>query len=69
LLDGIKSVYEVKPIFIFGELVESLNGTIRHGYIVHILWHGKDQEFKYFIKDLKGKNISRQYSASDLKKV
>lgn len=69
LIVGVKSVYEIKPIFIFGEQIESLNGTIRQGFIVDVLWHGKDEEFKYFIKDLKGKKISRQYSASDLKKI
>lgn len=68
LITGVKSVYEVQPVFIFGELVESLNGTIRQGFIEQVIWHGKDVEFKYFINDLKGKKISRQYSASDLKK-
>jgi hypothetical protein len=60
-IDGVKSVYGVKPSFIFGERIESLNGTIRQGYIIQLLWHGKDEEFKYIIEDLKGKKISRQY--------
>ncbi len=64
-IQGVKVVYEVKPNFVYGEIVETLSGTIRQGYIVSILWHGKDNEFKYFIKDLKGKKISRRYSATD----
>lgn len=69
LIKGIKSICQLKPIFVFGDLVESLNGTTRQGHIFHIFWHGKEEEFKYLIKDIKGKKISRRYSASDLKLI
>ncbi len=69
LLTGVNSVYEIIPNFTDGQRVESLNGTIRQGYINHIVWHGKDKEFKYFIEDLNGKKISRQYTAKELRIV
>lgn len=67
--EGIDYVYRVIPDFIYMEKVETTNGTILQGAINSMFFHGKDNEFKYYLKDLKGKRLKRMYSPKDLKKI
>jgi hypothetical protein len=68
-IEGIKKCSDLSPDYIYRDLVETINGTYRKGIIYELFYHLKDEEYKYFIKDEKGKKIKRMYSAADLIKI
>ena len=56
------------PRFEWGDKVQEVARPEIKGEIINILWHVKDDEYKYFIK-VNGKPKSRRYSPNELKLI
>ena len=68
-IENILCVYRVFPKFIYGDEVQSINGTLVIGTVVELFYHGNDAEFKYFIRDRSGKKLKKRYNSEDLQKI
>jgi hypothetical protein len=65
--EAIRKIYPT-PLFSWGDSVQEIERPEITGEIDNIIWHQKDQEFKYYIK-VNGKVKSRRYSPNELKKL
>ena len=68
-IENILCVYRIPPKFIYGDEVQSTNGTPVIGTVDELFYHGNDAEFKYFIRDNNGKKLKRRYNSEDLQKI
>ncbi len=56
----------LEPQFTWGDFVQEIVRPEIHGQIDNIIWHEKDQEYKFFIK-INGKIKSRRYNSNELR--
>lgn len=65
--DAVKSILPIS-VFSWGDIVQESERPEIQGEIDNIIWHDKDQEYKYFIK-VEGKLKTRRYSFTELKLI
>jgi hypothetical protein len=56
------------PKFEWGDKIQEIQRPEIKGEIENLIWHMKDNEFKYFIK-INGKSKSRRYNPDELKLI
>jgi hypothetical protein len=60
----VRNIYPT-PKFEWGDKVQEVKRPEINGEIINLVWHYKDQEYKYFIK-VNGKPKSRRYNPDEL---